>query len=63
MDMSTTYQGIEMLSENRPPDCEKLTGQHSYRIRQGRYRIVYSIEDQTVTVIIVKIAHRKNVYR
>lgn len=63
-DLRRIFQRIEMLSKNpRPPDCEKLTGQNRYRIRQGRYRIVYSIEDQAVTVIIVKIAHRKDVYR
>jgi mRNA interferase RelE/StbE len=55
---------IEKLTENpRPPDCEKLTGQNRYRIRQGRYRILYSIQDRELTIIIVKIAHRKRVYR
>lgn len=46
---------IEMLAEiPRPPDCEKLTGQNRYRIRQGRYRILYSIHDQELTIIIVR---------
>jgi mRNA interferase RelE/StbE len=55
---------IEMLAEDpRPPDCEKLTGQDRYRVRQGRYRIVYSIQDKELIVIVVKIAHRKDVYR
>ena len=54
----------EMLAENpRPPGCEKLTGQEGYRVRQGRYRIVYSIQDDVLTVWIVKIGHRKDVYR
>ncbi|MBA4418240.1 MAG: type II toxin-antitoxin system mRNA interferase toxin, RelE/StbE family [Syntrophus sp. (in: bacteria)] len=55
---------IEMLAENpRPPGCEKLTGQERYRVRQGRYRIVYSIQDEVLTIWIVKIGHRKDVYR
>lgn len=55
---------IEKLAEDpRPPVCEKLTGQDRYRIRQGRYRIVYCIQDKELIVIVVKIAHRKDVYR
>jgi len=43
------------LGENpRPVGCEKLTGQERYRFRQGRYRIVYSIQDDALTVWIVK---------
>ena len=55
---------IGKLAENpRPPRCEKLSGQDKYRIRQGHYRIVYSIEDQDLVVYVVKVAHRKDVYR
>ena len=55
---------ISRLADNpRPPGCEKLSGQDKYRIRQGRYRIVYSIEDQDVIVYVVKVGHRKDVYR
>ena len=55
---------ISKLSDNpRPPGCEKLSGQDKYRIRQGRYRIVYSIEDQDLIVYVVKVGHRKDVYR
>jgi len=55
---------IKTLEENpRPPGSEKLTGQERYRLRQGRYRIVYSIQDDELTVWIVKIGHRKDVYR
>ena len=46
-----------------PPGCEKLTGQDRYRLRQGRYRIVYSIQDDELTVWVVKVGHRKDVYR
>lgn len=55
---------IGALAENpRPPGCEKLTGQERYRVRQGCYRIVYSIQDRELTVWVVKVAHRKDVYR
>ena len=55
---------IEALSEDpRPAGCEKLTGEEKYRIRQGRYRILYSIQDEELTVWVVKIGHRKDVYR
>lgn len=47
----------------RPPGCEKLTGQERYRIRQGSYRIVYSIQDDQLTVWIVRVGHRKDIYR
>lgn len=55
---------IGSLAENpRPPGCEKLTGQERYRVSQGCYRIVFSIQDQELTVWVVKVAHRKDVYR
>ena len=47
----------------RPPGAEKLTGENRYRIRQGRYRVIYSIQDQELTVWVVKVGHRKGVYR
>jgi mRNA interferase RelE/StbE len=55
---------ITKLSDDpRPHGCEKLSGRDRYRLRQGRYRIVYSIEDKDFVVTVVKIAHRKDVYR
>ncbi len=55
---------ISKLADNpRPLGCEKLSGQEKYRMRQGRYRIVYSIEDQDLIVYVVKVGHRKDVYR
>lgn len=47
----------------RPPGREKLTGRQAYRVRQGVYRIVYSIDDDTRTVRVVKVGHRRDVYR
>jgi mRNA interferase RelE/StbE len=55
---------IETLAENpRPSGCEKLTGRERYRVRQGRYRIAYSVQDEVLAVWIVKVGHRKDVYR
>jgi mRNA interferase RelE/StbE len=54
---------IESLKANpRPPGCEKLSGQERYRIRQGTSRMVYSIPDDELTVSVVKIGHRREVY-
>ena len=50
-------------SEPRPPGCEKLSGEHRYRVRQGAYRIVYEIQDDRLIVTVVKVGHRKDVYR
>jgi len=55
---------IQGLSANlRPPGCEKLSGQERYRVRQGVYRIVYSVDDGESSLLIVKIGHRKEIYR
>jgi mRNA interferase RelE/StbE len=63
-DLKKILQRIKKLSENpRPSGCEKLTGQERYRVRQGRYRIVYSIQDRELTVWIVTVGHRKDSYR
>ncbi len=51
---------IEKLQDNpRPAGCEKLTGQELYRIRQGKYRIVYSIQENELTVWVIKVGHRR----
>ena len=55
-DLKKILDRIEMLSQDpRPSGHEKLTGRERYRIRQGRYRIVYSVQDKEVTVWIVKV--------
>ena len=54
---------LTLANEPRPPGCEKLSGEEKYRVRQGNYRIVYSIEDKILTVVVIKIWHRKDVYR
>jgi mRNA interferase RelE/StbE len=52
-----------LATDPRPPGHEKLTGQDRYRIRQRRYRIIYSIQDGQCTVWVVKVGHRKDIYR
>ena len=48
----------------RPAGCEKLAGEDDrYRIRVGRYRIIYSIGDDELLVFVVRVGHRKDVYR
>ena len=53
----------QLAEDPRPPGAKKLSGNDKYRIRQGSYRIVYSIEDNELIVVVVKVGHRKNVYR
>ncbi|HOC59356.1 MAG TPA: type II toxin-antitoxin system RelE/ParE family toxin [Smithellaceae bacterium] len=63
-DLKKILLRIEMLAKDpRPPGHEKLSSQEKYRIRQGMYRIIYSIQDQELTVWVVKVGHRKDVYR
>jgi mRNA interferase RelE/StbE len=52
-----------LASDPRPPGSEKVSGQERYRLRQGDYRVLYSVSDNEAAVVIVKIAHRRDVYR
>lgn len=47
----------------RPRGCEKLSGQEKYRLRQGDYRILCFVDDDDAVVVVVKIGHRREVYR
>jgi len=63
-DRQRVIERLSKLADNpRPFEGEKISGQNKYRVRQGRYRILYSIEDQGLLVQVVKVAHRKDVYR
>jgi mRNA interferase RelE/StbE len=63
-DLQKIILRIQALAKDpRPSGREKLTGQERYRIRQGQYRIIYSIQDNEFTVWVVKIGHRKDIYR
>ena len=64
LDRRRLIERLVKLTENpRPFGSEKLSGQEKYRLRQGRYRILYAIEDQNLLVYVVKVGHRKDVYR
>jgi len=63
-DLRRVVGRIRSLSADpRPAASEKLSGSQRYRVRQGDYRIVYSIQDDERTVRVVKIGHRREVYR
>jgi len=63
-DLQRIIERIGMLADDpRPVGNEKLSGQEKYRVRQGNYRIVYSIQDTELTVWVVKVGHRREVYR
>ena len=63
-DRQRVVERISKLAEDpRPSGSEKISGQDKYRVRQGRYRILYAIEDQDLLVQVVKVGHRKDVYR
>jgi mRNA interferase RelE/StbE len=51
-----------LAQEPRPSGCEKLSGDEKYRLRQGDYRILYSVDDTDSTVVVVKLGHRRDVY-
>jgi mRNA interferase RelE/StbE len=63
-DVKRILQRIRSLADDpRPSGCEKLSGHERYRVRQGVYRIVYEIDDHVLIVLVVKIGHRRDVYR
>jgi mRNA interferase RelE/StbE len=55
---------IEQLETNpRPHGVKKLVGRNGWRLRVGDYRVVYTIQDNRLLVMIIRVAHRKDVYR
>jgi len=55
---------LQKLTANpRPPGSEKLSGHELYRIRQGNYRVLYSVHDQELIILVIKVGHRRDVYR
>ena len=63
-DIKRLIQCLESLQKNpRAAGCLKLAGSECYRVRQGNYRIVYEIQDQQLVVLVIKVAHRRDVYR
>lgn len=63
-DVQRILNRIEALCENpRAIGCEKLSSQERYRVRQGVYRIVYEIRDTELVILVIKVAHRSEVYK
>ncbi|MGH8363279.1 MAG: type II toxin-antitoxin system RelE family toxin [Gammaproteobacteria bacterium] len=63
-DVGRIMKRIRLLATDpRPSGCEKLSSQERYRVRQGVYRIIYEIEDDRLIVLVVKVGHRRDVYR
>lgn len=63
-DLKRVIRKIQSLAENpRPEGCEKLKGEEGYRIRQGDYRVVYLINDSEKTIQVLRVGHRREVYR
>jgi mRNA interferase RelE/StbE len=56
---------IDLLSDTpRPPGCVAMAGEaHAYRVRVGDYRIVYDVFDDRLVIQVVRIGHRRDVYR
>jgi len=63
-DVTKIVKRIESLSENPFPEgAIRLKGREEWRIRQGDYRILYLVEHEIITVFVVKVGHRREIYR
>ncbi|MGD9873792.1 MAG: type II toxin-antitoxin system RelE/ParE family toxin [Kiritimatiellia bacterium] len=63
-DVRRILADIAGLADNpRPPQSLKLSGSEKYRLRRGVYRILYEIQDEILIVCVVKVGHRREVYR
>ncbi len=56
---------LELSNNPRPSGCTKLKGNNRdyFRIRVGNYRVIYSIEDNILSIIVVRVGHRKEIYK
>lgn len=63
-DFKTVEQRIDALAEEaRPPGTAKLKGRREYKLRVGRFRIVYDVQDERLVVLVVAVDDRKQVYQ
>ncbi len=56
------YAGVNSLSSNPFHNAIKLAGEKAYRIRIGDYRVLFDVDNKTVSVLILKVGHRSKVY-
>lgn len=54
---------IQLEDEPRPLECKKLKGRDAYRIRMGKYRFIYEVKDNILIITVIKVGHRKDIYR
>jgi mRNA interferase RelE/StbE len=63
-DLVKTVKKINSLADNpRPKGSKKLSREEKYRMRYGKYRILYLIKDDLLVIYVIKVAHRKDIYR
>jgi mRNA interferase RelE/StbE len=63
-DLVKIVKNINSLADNpRPKGSKKLSREEKYRIRYGKYRILYLIKDDLLVIYVIKVAHRKDIYR
>jgi mRNA interferase RelE/StbE len=67
LDRKTARRVVDALlaleTTPRPPGCKKLTGREAYRVRIGDYRAIYTVEDDLLVVEVIRVGHRRDVYR
>jgi len=54
---------LQLAKNPRPKQCRKLKGRSGFRIRQGNYRIIYDIYDDKLLIHVIRVGHRKDVYK
>ena len=63
-DVARILRSFDSIAQDpRGPKCEKLSGQDRYRVRQGIYRITYEIQDYVLVVTVLRVGHRRAVYK
>ena len=63
-DVQRIIERINLLrGDPHPTGSVKLSGKEHYRVRQGNYRIIYEIQDSQLVIIVIKVGHRREVYR
>jgi len=63
-DVNRILEEIKLLADNPfPMNSKKLKGEELFRVRIGNYRVIYSIIDEQMIISVVKVGHRKNVYK